>query len=130
MDIITKPEVEISPDILKKLLEQVQEEGQVIVHCVSAAAANYDHYIRVWPTTYLLDQHSAHRSDLVHVENVTMAPMWQLVPAGTVAHYSLIFSGLPKSCILFDLEEIIPLPGRFSAKHIVRNDSDVYFVRL
>ena len=128
--IITKPEVEIAPDILIALQSQVQEEGQVIVHCVSAAAANFDHYIRIWPTTYLLDQHSPHRSDLVHIENIAMAPMWQLVPAGTVVNYSLIFSGLPKSCILFDLEEIIPLSSRFSAKHIVRNETDVYFVRL
>jgi len=128
--IITKPEVEIAPDLLFDLKSQIQEEGQVIVHCLSAAAADYDHYIRVWPTTYLLDQHSAHRSDLVHVENVSMAPMWQLVPAGSVANYSLIFSGLPKSCLLFDLEEIIPLPGRFSAKSILRNDTDVYFIRL
>jgi hypothetical protein len=128
--IIAKPELEIAPDILIELQSQIQEEGQVVVHCISKAAATYDHYIRVWPTTYLLDQHSPHRSDLVHVENVVMAPMWQLVPAGAVAHYSLIFSGLPKSCTVFDLEEIIPLPGRFSAKNIARNEMDVYYVRL
>lgn len=129
-EIITKPEVEIATELLVDLQSQIQEEGQVVVHCISTAAADYDHYIRVWPTTYLLDQHSPHRSDLVHVEKVAMAPMWQLVPAGTMANYSLIFSGLPKDCTVFDLEEIIPLPGRFSAKSIVRNDTDVYFIRL
>jgi len=128
--IITKPEVEIASELLVDLQALIQEEGQVVVHCLSSAAADYDYYIRVWPTTYLLDQDSPHRSDLVHVEKVTMAPIWQLVPAGTVANYSLIFSGLPKSCTVFDLEEIIPLPGRFSAKSIVRNDTDVYYIRL
>ena len=49
--VITKPEVEIAPDLLHDLQSLIQEEGQVIVHCISAAAAEYDHYIRVWPTT-------------------------------------------------------------------------------
>jgi len=128
--IITKPKVEIAPDILNELKTSIQEEGQVVIHCVSSSAAAMDYYIRIWPTTFLFDQDSAHRSDLVHVEKITMAPEWQLVPAGTTAVYSLIFSGLPKSCSTFDLEEIIPLPGRFSAKAIKRNQEDVYYVRL
>lgn len=128
--IITKPKVEIAPDILHSLSELTQEEGQVIVHCVSAAPASMDFYIRIWPTTYLFDKDSPHQSELVHVEKISIAPMWQLVPAGTTCHYSLIFSGLPKNCTSFNLEEIIPLPGRFTAKDIRRNDSDVYFVRM
>ena len=128
--IITKPKVEIAPDILHELSALTQDEGQVVVHCVSSAAATSDYYIRIWPTTFLFDRDSDHRSELVHVEKITMAPMWQLVPAGTTAVYSLIFSGLPKSCSTFDLEEIIALPGRFTAKHIVRNNEDVYYVRL
>lgn len=128
--IITKPKVEIAPDLLNELNTLVQNEGQVVVHCISSAAATMDYYIRIWPTTFLFDHNSDHRSELVHVEKITMAPMWQLVPAGTTAIYSLIFSSLPKSCSNFDLEEVIPLPGRFSAKNISRNNQDVYFVRL
>ena len=128
--IITKPKVEIAPDLLNELNALVQDEGQVVIHCISSAAATMDYYIRIWATTFLFDHNSDHRSDLVHVEKIAMAPMWQLVPAGTTAIYSLIFSGLPKSCSTFDLEEVIPLPGRFSAKNINRNNQDVYFVRL
>ena len=130
MDIITKPKVEIAPDILKKLQSLTKEEGQVIVHCVSGGSLLYDSYIRIWTSTYLFDKHSDHTSELVHVENITLAPQWMLVPAGYVAHYSLIFSRLPKSCSLFDLEEVIPQPGGFVAKGIKRNETDVYYVRL
>ena len=130
MDIITKPKVEIAPDILKKLQECVKEEGQVVIHCISGGSSFYDNYVRIWKSTFLYDQGSDHVSKLVHVENITLAPEWTLIPAGTVAHYSLIFTGLPKDCLLFDLEEIIPQPGRFSAKNIQRNSMDVYFIRL
>ena len=130
MSVITRPKVEIAPDLLKELEECTREEGQVIVHCISGGSFLYDSYVRIWQSTFLFDQQSEHVCDLVHVENISMAPEWMLIPAGTVAHYSLIFSGLPKDCTVFDLEEIIPLPGGFSAKNIKRNNSDVYYVRL
>jgi len=130
MEVITKPKVEIAPDILKKLQQMTQEDGQVIVHCVSGGSMFYDSYVRVWKSTYLFDKSSDHTSELVHVENITLAPEWMLVPSGSYAHYSLIFSGLPKDCTSFDLEEVIPQPGGFIAKNIKRNSADVYFVRL
>lgn len=130
MEIITRPKVEIAPEILKKLQEAIKEDGQVIIHCVSGGSLFYDSYIRIWESTYLFDEHSEHTSELVHVENITMAPEWMLVPAGSIAHYSLVFTGLPKECTLFNLEEVIPQPGAFKAKNINRNEQDVYYVRL
>lgn len=130
MKVINKPKVEISSELLKKLQECTSEEGQVIIHCISGGSLLYDSYVRIWKSTFLFDQHSDHVCDLVHVENITLAPEWLLVPAGSVVHYSLIFSGLPKDCTVFDLDEIIPEPGGFAAKNIKRNSSDVYFVRL
>ena len=130
MSVITKPKIEIAPELLKKLQASTKEEGQVIVHCISGGSLFYDSYIRIWKSTFLFDQHSDHVCDLVHVENISLAPEWMRVPAGTIAHYSLIFTGLPKDCTVFDLEEIIPQPGNFCAKNIKRNNSDVYYVRL
>ena len=130
MEIITKPKATIAPDLLKKLEEMTAPEGQVIVHCISGGSLLYDSFIRIWPSTYLYDQDSDHVSELVHTENISMAPQWMMVPAGHIAHYSLIFSKLPRSCSIFDLEEVIPQPGNFSAHNITRNDSDVYYVRL
>ena len=90
MEIITRPKVDIAPDILKKLQEAIKEDGQVIVHCISGGSLFYDSYIRIWESTYLFDEQSEHVSELVHVENITIAPEWMLVPAGSIAHYSLI----------------------------------------
>ena len=130
MDIITKPKVEIAPDILKKLQECFKEEGQVIVHCISGGSLFYDNYVRIWKSTYLYDHTSDHVSELVHIQNISLAPEWTLVPAGTILHYSLIFTSLPKDCTTFDLEELISQPGRFSAQNIQRNKTDVYYIRL
>lgn len=130
MAVITKPKIEIAPEILQQLKTCTQEEGQVIIHCISGGSVLYDSYIRIWKSTFLYAQGSDHISDLVHVENISLAPEWMHIPAGSVAHYSLIFSGLPKDCTAFDLEEVIPQPGGFIAKNIQRNNTDVYFIRL
>ena len=42
--------------------------------------------------------------------------------------FTLIFEGLPKSCIQFDLIEIGLGEGCFEFKNIMRNQSDVYYV--
>lgn len=126
--IIEKPKVSISPDLLQELKEQIHEQGQVVVHCIQKA--NSPTLIRIWPTTYLYDHHSAHVSDLVHAENITYFPEWKPVNQGE-NYFTLIFSGLPDSCILFDLlEHCDNQAGAFMVKSIVRNNTDVYYVEL
>jgi len=128
--IITQPKVEIDQDILRKFQEQIQEAGQVVIHCVSTDSLGWGMHIRIWPTTFLLDQGSSHRSEMVHVENIVLAPNWQYLAPAEKLHYSLIFSGLPKSCTTFDLIEFGEGKNCFSALDIARNKSDVYYVRL
>ena len=128
--IITKPKVNISEEILAELQTFTQTEGQVIVHCLLYSTVKTGTLVRVWPTTYLIDKHSEHRSTLVTAENITYYPTWQRVPAGKVAHFTLIFTGLPKSCSVFDLIEVIPQNNGFEALDIQRNESDVYYIRL
>jgi len=126
--IIEKPKVDISPDILSELETMIYEQGQVVVHCIQTT--EYPSYIRIWPTTYLYDHHSAHTSELVHAENITMFPVWKPVGAGE-NHFTLIFSGLPMSCLVFDLmEQCDNQAGAFKVSGILRNDSDVYFVEI
>lgn len=106
----------------------VAEDSFVYVHC---HLENYsrDALIRIWKTTFLIDHNSGHRSELLHVENITFAPLWTRVP-GSSYSFLLIFSGLPKSCRRFDLIEEIPQPGGFIVKNIARNQTDVYHVDL
>lgn len=128
--VITKPELIISEDVLAELKQQFKEESQVIVHCLYASELDYESYIRIWPSTYLFDDQSAHQSKLVHVEKITLFPNWLRVPSGANHNFSLIFSGLPSQCQSFDLKEIIPQAGGFEVIGIARNETDVYFVNI
>ncbi len=124
-----KPDVKIDKLSRQKLLNQVQEESQVIVHCTYTGSMNRDR-IRIWASTFLYAKNLSHRSELIHVENITMYPMWMDVANGQTINFTLIFSGLPKHCKLFDMVENIPEPGGFVFENIVRNNSDVYLLEI
>lgn len=126
--IIKEPKVNLSAEILRELETLVHEQGQVVVHCVQASTEPT--FIRIWPTTYLYDHHSDHSSELVHAENITYFPKWKPVQPGE-NHFTLIFSGLPKSCLVFDLKELCDnQAGAFRVLSIKRNKSDVYYVQV
>ena len=128
-DIITKPKLEIAPELLEELKGLTEVEGQVIVHCIYSSMIGGDG-IRIWPSTYLFDLHSDHISSLVHVEGISMFPTWTITQAGSSV-FTLIFSKLPKSCGAFDLvEDCDGSIGAFRVTGIKRTTDDVYYVRL
>lgn len=128
--VIEKPKIEIAPDLLAELKQMTQEQGQVIVHCLCASSLLYPMFIRIWKTTFLFDKNGSHRSELVHADNISIAPTWTEVAQGSIYHFSLVFTGLPKSCEMFDLIEVITEPGAFKVSSIKRNSTDVYYVRI
>ena len=131
--IIKKPETKISNKLLNEIKAQTEEMGQVVLHFVFKTSNSMlgDTLIRIWPTSYLYDLHSSHKSELVHIENITYYPDWFLCPAGTETFFTLIFSGLPKSCTAFDfIEHCTNQSGAFLVENIQRNKSDVYFLQL
>jgi hypothetical protein len=117
----------VEPELIAKFARQVEEKSFVIVHLVFAEGLDW-YAVRVWPTTYLISGTTQHRSRLMHVENISLAPQWTQVPAGKRHSCSLYFEGLPKNVTIFDLAEIIPEPGGFLFKNIMRNKSDVYMI--
>jgi hypothetical protein len=127
-------EVIVKPIIAKELLESLQtkieEEKQVIVHCCFPASPFLGNLIRIWNTTFLIDQNSGHQSKLIHAENITIYPNWTAVPFMRDFWFTLIFSGLPKDCKSFDFKEIIPEEGGFFVKSIKRNGSDIYRIKI
>lgn len=107
----------------------VLEESHVYVHCYfNNTSTNL--LIRIWKSTYLIDKASAHRSKLVHAENISYAPEWTQVPPNAPFQFLLIFEALPKGCEIFDLLEDIPQPGGFYVSSIMRNKKDVYHVHI
>ena len=123
----TKPEVE--PEVLYSIDANTLEDSFVYVHC-HFHNANDEMLIRIWRSTFLVDQASGSRAELIHIENITYAPMWTVVPPKSDFSFLLIFSSLPRDCTVFNLLEDIPQSGGFFVQGIKRNTLDVYHVNL
>lgn len=123
----TKPEV--STDVLTSIQPGTLEDSFVYVHCHCQNPGD-DLLIRIWRTTFLVDTESATKSQLIHAEQITMAPQWTLIPKGMAHTFLLIFGSLHASCKKFDLIEQIDQPGGFEVRSIVRNETDVYHIHL
>lgn len=107
----------------------VLQESHVYVHCYFENT-HRDMLIRIWRTTYLIDQGSGERSKLVHAENISYAPQWTMIPDKKKFRFLLIFESLPRTCTSFDLLEDIPQSGGFHVAGILRNKTDVYHVDI
>ena len=130
-NVITRPQVDISNDVKELAKEAAEEVGQVIVHISVLNVAQVDTGLRIWPTTYLYDQGTEHQSNLIHAENIVYYPQWQVLSAGKELTFTLIFSGLPSSCASFDLiEHCTNQSGAFEVRDMIRNSSDVYYVKM
>ncbi len=117
IEIKEKPEVKTEVEV--KILES--EERQTIVHC----SVKDDYAFRIWPSTFLIEQGTGKRAQLITAFNISFAPQWTLNDG---KGFTLIFKGLSKGCSAFDLKEIIPQAGGFEVLNIQRNKMDVYQV--
>ena len=122
-----KPIVDV--DTLTSIDPASLEDSFVYVHCHFENTSD-DMLIRIWRTTFLIDKNSATRSQLVHAENISVAPQWTMIPRKGDFTFLLIFGGLPKSCLVFDMIEEIAQPGGFHIKSIKRNETDVYHIDI
>ena len=123
----TKPAVDV--ETLTEIDPHVLEDSFVYVHCYFQNSQK-DMLIRIWKTTFLIDKASGTRSKLVHMENISMAPVWTQIPSSGRYSFLLIFNALPRSCQQFDLLEDIPQSGGFFIEGISRNQTDVYHIDL
>ncbi len=120
---LESPEVGIETEV------DVLNESHVYVHCYFNNT-HKDMLIRVWRSTFLVDNASGARSGLVHAENISYAPEWTLIPDKKMFRFLLIFDALPRGCVSFDLLEDIPQSGGFHVSGIARNKTDVYHVDI
>lgn len=125
--IIEKPKTIIDSALLEELHTFSSDNGQVIVHGI-CHARDTETYIRIWPTTFLFDQHSLHLSELVHYEKISGFPIWTHIKTHSTFAFTLVFTGLPSTCKIFDLVEVIPQSQGFFVPNIIRNEQDVYYL--
>ncbi len=121
--------IEPATETKKEPALKADPESQVVIHCL------YKNYwpngcVRIWKSTFLFDKDSTHVSKLVASKNITVYPEWTPLEAGEELKFTLIFSGLPRSCKSFDLVEKIPQPSGFFFPNITRNKTDVYHIEL
>lgn len=102
----------------------IESERQTIVHIEILAGGN----MRIWPSTYLIENETGNRLKLLKSFNISNYPQWQYIQKG--GNFTLIFEGLSKDCRVFKLIEIIPQSGAFLFENIKRNESDVYRISL
>ena len=122
-----KPAIDV--EVLESISAETLHDGYVYVHCHFHNDWQ-DALIRIWKTTFLIDRVSGSRSKLIHVENISFAPVWTMIADQRTHTFLLIFEALPKSCKLFDLVEEISQPGGFHVENIHRNPTDVYHIDL
>lgn len=130
---VKEPPVKLKPAIDAEVLASVSAEtlndSYVYVHCYFQNQWQ-DALVRIWKTTFLIDRAGGSRSGLIHAENISIAPLWTLIPDNSTHTFLLVFEALPKSCKQFDLVEEIPQPGGFHVPDIFRNQQDVYHIDL
>jgi hypothetical protein len=130
---VLEPPVKLKPsvdlEILSAVAAEMLEDSFVYVHCYLDNPSK-DMLIRIWKTTFLVDQESGSRSKMIHAEKVSIAPQWTMVPDGGSYSFLLIFAALPKSCQSFDLVEQVPTSGGFHVPAIQRNMKDVYHINI
>lgn len=128
MATVIKPK--IAPEILAQIEEQFEQEKQVIVHCCFQNNYTLGNLVRIWPSTFLEDKFTGYRSKLIFWENIAVFPYWTDIPPVKEYCFTLVFSGLPKECKLFDFVEEVMHGSGFLVTDIERNESDVYTLKL
>lgn len=116
----------IDPELLKQI--QASTDNCTIVHCIYGNPLHEYQGVRIWPTTYLV-QEDGIRKKLVQAYNIPPYPQWKYF-GGSTCSFTLLFEGLEKDCKQFDLLEDIPESGEFFVPGIKRNETDVYLVKL
>lgn len=119
----------IDTDVMTSIDPKTLEDSHVYVHCYVDDPED-EMLIRIWKTTFLIDRASGTKAGLIHAENITIAPLWTMIPGGSPYRFLLIFSSLPKSCTQFDFVEEISQPGGFFFTNISRNERDVYHITI
>jgi len=126
-EVLPKLKPLLDPQLLAAIEPSASADSYVYVHCYFQNEWK-DALVRIWKTTYLVDQGGGSKSGLIHAENISIGPLWTLIPDNVTHTFLLIFAALPKGCTHFDLVEEIPQPGGFHVTNISRNQQDVYHI--
>ncbi len=129
-----------NPDLIQELIQfsEINENQKVIIDhsllnqsetefekcAILKCKLDYPTWIRLSPSTFLV-QNNGIRKKLLHYYNISLYPNKTIVKKAPY-YFTLIFEGLDKNCISFDLIEDTPDSIPFHFQCVVRNQTDVY----
>jgi hypothetical protein len=116
---ITKPV--FKPQIDFEVAFDQETERSTIIHCTITISC----LLRISPDTWLIQQ-DGKRKRLLHAYNIAEHPNWKVAFPNHC--FTLVFEGLDRNCIHFDLFEDIQEHYPFHFKDIYRNEMDVYWL--
>jgi len=116
---IITPKPVFKPEINFEVQHLLQEERSTIIHCTLSIAC----LLRISQTTFLV-QDNGNRKNLLHAFNIASFPDWKMVLPQHC--FTLVFEGLERDCIKFDLIEDVKELNPFKFENIKRNKTDVY----
>jgi len=128
----TKNLVQFNNVATESLLANAKEQGQVIVHCLhygcsSECGRTIKCELKLNPSVQLIPKNGAIISKLLHAYNINLPPAKNIKESyGT--EFTLVFSGLPKDCTVFDFLEPDEDGRGWNVKNIKRNNTDVYYI--
>jgi len=77
--------------------DQVLSEDPIVVHI--RCAPDYAPSLRIWQSTFLLDQASSITSEMIRFENISLYPHWYHIPDGQPHQFTLYFRPMPRSVL-------------------------------
>ncbi len=130
------PKVDYQDNVAEEKIKQKQsldeltvKEDRVILNCKIKGDENNES-VRIWDSTFLIDNKLKHQSKLIKATNISIYPEWTNIDIGEALNFTLEFAPLPDGCKAFDLIEDIPESGGWEIRNIKRNSSDIYEINL
>lgn len=115
-----------------ELLATADETQSTIVHCIYYSSKLYINggWVHIWKSTYLQNNLSKEKVQLLHALNIPIAPEKHYFNRkGEYFPFTLIFPKLPSAWLSFDLVEVSDAGG-FCVRNITRNESGIYRVKI
>ncbi len=125
--------VKIDLSLIQIIRTNQIEESQTIIHCIYESPYKFQNggWVNINTSTFLINNTSKLKLKLIQAVNIPVAPArHSFNKPGERIRFTLIFEGLPKSWIRFDLCESSFLEDGFHVKDIKKNRTGVYEINL
>lgn len=127
-----KTTIKIASELLTQIVKINEQEAQVIIHCTYNCKSKID-FLSIHENAVLQDENFIHKSNLLHVSNITIYPELVKIRNKKQQQFTLVFSALPKDVTTFHLiqeDDQKEKSTELTEFFIDRNKTDVYHLNF